>query len=51
MQEVYYDGSKGGVKTADTLEELVPEIKKSLKNPKVAYVTLCIPQKRGKRKR
>lgn len=38
MQEVYEDGSVGEVKTADTLEELLPMIKKSLANPRVKYV-------------
>lgn len=38
MQEVYEDGSVGEVKTADTLEDLLPMIKESLANPRVKYV-------------
>lgn len=38
MQEVYEDGSKGEIKTADTLEELLPMIKESLGHPRVKYV-------------
>jgi len=38
MQEVYHNGTKGEIKTADTLEKLLPEIKKSLENPDVKYV-------------
>ena len=38
MQEVYEDGSVGEIKTADTLEDLLPMIKKSLAHPRVKYV-------------
>ena len=38
MQEVYEDGSLGEVKTADTLEDLLPMIKASLANSHVKYV-------------
>lgn len=38
MQEVRHDDTKGKVRTADTLEDLLPEIKKSLANPNVKYV-------------
>ena len=38
MQEVFEDGSLGEVKTADTLEDLLPMIKESLAHPRVKYV-------------
>lgn len=38
MQEIKNDGTEGEVKTADTLEELLPEIKKSLAKPDVRCV-------------
>ena len=38
MQEVYEDGTLGEIKTADTLEDLLPMIKESLADPKVKYV-------------
>lgn len=38
MQEVFEDGSVGEIKTADTLEELLPMIKESLSHPRVKYV-------------
>lgn len=38
MQEVYENGSLGEIKTADTLEGLLPMIKKSLAHPRVKYV-------------
>ena len=38
MQEVFEDGTLGEIKTADTLEELLPMIKESLANPRVKYV-------------
>lgn len=38
MQEVYEDGSLGEIKTADSLEDLLPMIKKSLGHPRVKYV-------------
>lgn len=50
MQEVYHDGTEGKPKQADTLEDLIPEIKKSLKKKKVAYVKLFIPGRRKKKK-
>ena len=40
MQEVYEDGSLGEVKTADTLEDLLPMIKASLAHPRVKYVKI-----------
>ena len=40
MQEVLKDGSVGEIKTANTLEELLPEIKKSLEKNEVDYVKL-----------
>lgn len=40
MQEVYKDGSLGEIKTADTLEDLIPMIKKSLAHPRVKYVKI-----------
>ena len=42
MQEVYHDGSLGEIKTANTLEELLPMIKESLAHPRVMYVTVSI---------
>lgn len=38
MQEVFEDGSLGELHIADTLEELLPLIKKSLANPRVKYI-------------
>lgn len=38
MQEVYEDGSLGEIKTANTLEALLPMIKVSLAHPRVKYV-------------
>ncbi len=38
MQEVFQNGSTGEVHVADTIEDLVPHIKKSLENPKVKYL-------------
>lgn len=40
MQEVFEDGSLGEIKTADTLEDLLPMIKKSLAHPRVKYVKI-----------
>ena len=40
MQEVYDDGSLGEVKTANTLEALLPMIKASLAHPRVKYVKI-----------
>lgn len=57
MQEVLKDGSKGEIKTADTLAELLPEIEKSLKKPEVDHVKVFLPKplipkkRRKKRKR
>jgi len=55
MQEVMKDGSKGKIKTAATLEELLPEIEKSLKKEEVDHVKVflpkpLIPRKRKKKK-
>jgi len=38
MQEVMKDGSLGKIKTADTLEDLLPMIEESLAHPRVKYV-------------
>ena len=51
MQEVYHDGTEGEPKEADTLEDLLPEIKKSLKKKRVAYVKLFIPSRKRNKKR
>ena len=40
MQEVHHDGSLGEIKTANTLEELLPMIKESLANPRVKYIKI-----------
>lgn len=40
MQEYFEDGSLRELHTADSLEELVPAIKKSLANPKVKFVKI-----------
>lgn len=40
MQETYQDDSLGELHTADSLEELLPAIKKSLANPKVKFVKI-----------
>ena len=56
MQEVRKDGSKGEIKTAETLAELLPEIEKSLKKEEVDHVKVIlprsiIPKKRLKKRR
>jgi len=38
MQEIMKDGSEGEVHVEDTIEDLIPHIKKSLSDPKVKYV-------------
>jgi len=38
MQEVMKDGSEGKTFVENTIEELLPHIKKSLEDPKVKYV-------------
>ena len=38
MQEVLKDGSEGKTFVENTIEELLPHIKKSLEDPKVKYV-------------
>ena len=38
MQEVMKDGSEGKCFVEDTIEDLVPHIKKSLSDPKVKFV-------------
>lgn len=38
MQEVYNDGSLGLIKTAETLEKLLPDIKKALACSTVKFV-------------
>jgi len=40
MQEVFKNGTEGEIITADTLEDLIPQIKKSLENPSVKYVKI-----------
>ena len=38
MQEIMKDGSEGKTFVEDTIEGLIPHIKKSLEDPKVKYV-------------
>lgn len=38
MQEVFKNGSEGEVHVEDTIEDLVPHIKKSLEDPNVKFV-------------
>jgi len=38
MQEIMQDGSEGKAFVENTIEELLPHIKKSLEDPKVKYV-------------
>jgi len=38
MQEIMKDGSEGKVHVEDTIEDLVPHIKKSLEDPNVKFV-------------
>jgi len=38
MQEIMKDGSEGKRYEADTIEDLIPQIKKSLETPDVKYV-------------
>ena len=40
MQEVFKDGSVGEIKTANSLEDLLPEIKKALAKNEVDYVKI-----------
>ena len=40
MQEVMKDGSEGKLIVEDTLEALLPHIRKSLEDPKVNYVKI-----------
>ena len=51
MQEVYRDGTEGKPKSADTLEELIPDIKKALEDPNVSHVKLFIPRKKRKKRK
>ena len=51
MQEVYHDGTEGKPKSADTLEELIPDIKKALEDPKVNHVKLFIPRRNRKKRK
>ena len=38
MQEIYQNGTMGETHVEKTIEDLIPHIKKSLENQKVAYV-------------
>jgi len=38
MQEVFKNGTEGEVHVENTIEDLLPHIKKSLENPHVKYV-------------
>ena len=38
MQEVYKNGTEGEIHVENTIEDLLPHIKKSLENPNVKYV-------------
>ena len=38
MQEIMEDGSEGKTFVEDTIEELIPHIKKSLEDPKVKFI-------------
>lgn len=40
MQEVMKDGSEGKIIVKDTLEDLLPHIKKSLEDPEVKFVKI-----------
>jgi len=51
MQEVYHDGTKGKPKSAETLEELLPDIKKALEDPRVNHVKLFIPGRQRKQRK
>lgn len=51
MQEVYHDGTKGKVKTAKILEELIPEIKKILDSQEVRPIKLFFPVSSYKKRR
>lgn len=52
MQEVFKNGSEGEVHVENSLEELVPHIKKSLENPDVKYVKVFRGKNlEGKKKR
>jgi len=45
MQEIMKDGSEGKTVVKNTIEDLLPDIKKSLEDPNVAFVKVF----RGKR--
>jgi len=49
MQEVYKNGTKGEVIEGDSLEDLLPEIKKSLKKENVDHVRLFVPGRKGRK--
>lgn len=38
MQTVYKDGTEGEIHVENTIEDLLPHIKKALENPSVKYV-------------
>jgi len=38
MQEVFKNGSEGEIYAAETIEDLIPYIKKSLEKPDVKYI-------------
>jgi len=48
MQEVYHDGSKGKIKKFNSLEEMLPELKKSLENENVKYIKIFKIREEGK---
>ena len=48
MQEIMKDGSEGIIFVEDTIEDLLPHIKKSLEDPKVKYVKVFKGKRLGK---
>lgn len=48
MQEIHYDGSKGEIKEFSSLEEMLPELEKSLAKKEVKYVKVFRIQEGGK---
>ncbi|MBA7545936.1 hypothetical protein ES705_38318 [subsurface metagenome] len=47
MQEILEDGSEGKAFVENTIEDLLPHIKKSLEDPKVKYVKVFRGKKLG----
>lgn len=50
MQEYYKNGTRGPIKEFDSIDELFPELEKSLKNKNVKFINIWIlPGRKGKK--